>query len=243
MQILAMLSRKGGTGKTTLGVHLAAAAQASGLKVLMGDMDPQRSALDWSRERGALMEPAVVEMKPGAMFTGVQQAARAGVTDLMVLDSRSNYDNEAAEAVRYADLCLIVVRPCFFDIRAISRTVELVTNMRKSGLFVINQAPSRRNGEEPRLIREAVEALESFGLPVAPVGLRYRMAYQNAVRTGMTAQELEPDSLAAFEINALWHHVKRGLWPENGVFVRPAAHPAAQAPNLRANRELLAEAG
>lgn len=242
MQILAVLSRKGGTGKTTLAVHLAAAAQASGLNVLLGDMDPQRSALDWSRER-ASVEPAVVEMKPGAMFTGVQQAARAGVADLMVLDSRSNHDNEAAEAARYADLCLIVVRPCFFDVRAISRTVELVTNMRKSGLFVINQAPSRRNGEEPRLIREAVEALEGFGLPVAPVGLRYRLAYQNAVRTGLTAQELEPDSLAAFEINALWHHVQRELWPENGVFVRHAAHPAAQATNVRPIRELLAEAG
>jgi chromosome partitioning protein len=238
MQILSVLSRKGGTGKTTLAVHLAAAAQASGLNVLLGDMDPQRSALDWSRERAAL-EPAVVEMKPGAMFIGVQQAARAGVSDLMVLDSRSNYENEAAEAVRYADLCLIVVRPCFFDIRAIARTVELVTNMRKSGLFVINQAPSRRNGEEPRLIREAAEALEGFGLPVAPVGLRYRLAYQNAVRMGLTAQELEPDSLAAFEVNALWHHVKRELWPEQGGFARPAAHPA----NVRPLRELLAEAG
>jgi len=242
MQILSVLSRKGGTGKTTLAVHLAAAAQRSGLNVLLGDMDPQRSALDWSRERAA-MEPSVVELKPGAMFIGVQQAARAGVADLMVLDSRSNYDNEAAEAVRYADLCLIVVRPCFFDIRAISRTVELVTNMRKAGLFVINQAPSRRNGEEPRLLREAVEALEGFGLPVAPVGLRYRLAYQTAVRAGLTAQELEPDSLAAFEINALWHHVQRGLWPENGGFARPASHPAAQAANVRPIRELLAEAG
>ena len=240
MQILSVLSRKGGTGKTTLAVHLASAAQASGLNVLLGDMDPQRSAMDWGRER-AVMEPAVTELKPGAMFIGVQQAARAGVSDLMVLDSRSNYDNEAAEAVRYADLCMIVVRPCFFDIRAIARTVELVTNMRKSGLFVINQAPSRRNGEEPRLIREAVETLESFGLPIAPVGLRYRLAYQNAVRSGLTAQEMEPDSQAAFEINALWHHVKRGLWPENGDFVRHAAHPAAQTANLR--DELLAEAG
>lgn len=239
MQILAVLSRKGGTGKTTLAVHLAAAAQASGLNVLLGDMDPQRSALDWSKERGSVT-PAVMELKPGAMFAGVQQAARAGVADLMVLDSRSNYDNEAAEAVRWADLCLIVVRPCFFDIRAIARTVELVTNMRKSGMFVINQAPSRRNGEEPRLIRESMEGLEAFGLPIAPVGLRYRLAYQNAVRTGLTAQELEPDSQAAFEINALWHHV-RGDLREIGAIPRPAAHPAAQA--VQGRPGFLAEAG
>jgi hypothetical protein len=80
-------------------------------------------------------------------------------------------------------------------------------------------------------------------LPIAPVGLRYRLAYQNAVRMGLTAQELEPDSPAAFEINALWHNVKRELWPESGVLARPAAHPAAQAGNARPIRELLAEAG
>jgi chromosome partitioning protein len=229
MQILAVLSRKGGTGKTTVAVHMAAAAQASGLRVMLGDMDPQRSALDWSRERASL-GPNVVELKAGALFPARQQAARSGAVDLMVLDSRSNTDVEAAEAVRYADLCLIVVRPSFFDIRAISRTVELVTNMRKAGMFVINQAPSRRNGEEPRIIREAVDMLESFGLPVAPVGLRYRLAYQQAVRMGLAAQEVEPDSLAAFEMNSLWHHVKGELYPEG---LRAAA-PA---------RELLAEAG
>jgi chromosome partitioning protein len=224
MQILAVLSRKGGTGKTTMAVHLAAAAQASGLRVLLGDMDPQRSALDWGRERAA-PEPSVIEVKPGALFPARQQAARSGSVDLMVLDSRSGCDVEAAEAVRYADLCLIVVRPSFFDVRSITRTVELVTNMRKPGMFVINQAPSRRNGEEPRQIREAAEMLESYGLPVAPVGLRYRLAYQQATRMGLAAQEMEPDSLAAFEVNALWHHVQRELHPERaqpsaGVFAR-----------------------
>jgi chromosome partitioning protein len=235
MQILAVLSRKGGTGKTTVAVHLAAAAQSAGLRVMLGDMDPQRSALEWSRERG-MFGPNVVELKAGALFPARQQAARSGAVDLMVLDSRSN-DVEAAEAVRYADLCLIVVRPSFFDIRAISRTVELVTNMRKAGIFVINQAPSRRNGEEPRMIREAVDMLESYGLPIAPVGLRYRLAYQQAVRTGLAAQEVEPDSLAAFEMNALWHHVKGELYPRGfGAAAQEALAPAAM-------RELLAEVG
>jgi chromosome partitioning protein len=228
MQTLAVLARKGGTGKTTVAVHLAAAAQACGINVVLGDMDPQRSALDWRRER--LQDgPVVVEMKPGSMFHARQQAARVG-TDLLLLDSRCSSEAEAAEAVRFADLCLIVVRPCFFDIRAIARTVELVTNMRKPGLFVINQAPSRRNGEEPRQIRDAVEMLEGFGLPVAPIGLRYRVAYQDAVRQGLGAQEVEPDSLAAFEINALWRHVQRELWP---VAVATETAPVAR----RAKRE------
>jgi chromosome partitioning protein len=211
MLTLAVLSRKGGTGKTTVAVHLAAAAAAAGKRTLLADMDPQRSALEWARERG-WTEPQAIEAKVGSLFTARRAAERAG-TELMVLDTRPSGDMEAAEAVRWADLCLIVVRPSWFDLKAIVRTVELVSQMNRRGLFLINQAPTRRNGEEPRLIRDTVDTLEQLGLPVAPVGLRYRTAYQTAVRQGLAAQEAEPDSLAAFEMNSLWRHVRRELWP------------------------------
>jgi chromosome partitioning protein len=138
---------------------------------------------------------------------------------------------ESAEAVRFADLCLIVVRPCYFDLKAIVRTVELVTNMNRRALFVLNQAPIRHRGTEPKLIRETVSELERLGLPVADVGLRYRTAYQNAVRQGLSAQEAEPGSNAAVEINALWRQVSRELWP-------PVIDAAVEAPIAARERVL-----
>ncbi len=42
MRTLAVLSQKGGTGKTTLAVHLAVAAWAERRRVLIADLDPQR---------------------------------------------------------------------------------------------------------------------------------------------------------------------------------------------------------
>jgi chromosome partitioning protein len=225
MRTLAVLSRKGGTGKTTVGLHLAVSAFHAGRRTLICDMDPQRSSLDWRRERPG-DGPEVIEAKGGALFPLRQQAQRSGV-ELMVLDTRPASDAETAEAVRWADLCLIVVRPCFFDLKAITRTVEQVTNMNQRGLFVLNQAPARRGGEEPRIIRDTVQALEAFGLPVASTGLRYRSSYQNAVRHGLAAQEVDPDSLAAFEINTLWRQVRNELWPPEGKAVAPA-RPAAR---------------
>ena len=50
MPVIALLNQKGGVGKTTLSLHLAAALSASG-KVLLVDADPQGSALDWSAQR------------------------------------------------------------------------------------------------------------------------------------------------------------------------------------------------
>lgn len=211
MKTVAVMSRKGGTGKSTLAVHLAAAAGAANRRAMLVDMDPQRSALEWARERRAEW-PIVIEGRPGALFT-THRAAERQALDLLVIDTRSSADVEAAEAARLADLCLIVVRPSFFDLQAVGRTVEMVANMRRPGVFVLNQAPVRRNGAEPRLIREAIAHLSEFGFPVAEVGLRHRAAYQSAMWSGQGAQETQPDSQAAFEINSLWQRLAERLWP------------------------------
>jgi chromosome partitioning protein len=213
MRTLSVLSRKGGTGKTTVSLHMAVAAQMAGHRTLVADLDPQRSTLEWARERKSFSSvPTITEAKVGSLFNHRLNSAREGY-DLMVIDTRPSTDLECAEAVRWADVCLIVVRPCYFDLKAIGRTVEMVNNMNKKGLFLINQAPSRRNGEEPKVILETYEALLEMGLPVAPVGLRYRAAFQNAVREGKVVQEYDPDSLAAAEVNLLWNHVSEVLWP------------------------------
>lgn len=214
MKTIAVMSRKGGAGKSTLSVHLATAAAAAGKRVVLVDMDPQRSSLEWARERQA-MSPVVLEGRAGALFTTHRAAEREGV-DLMIVDTRSSADAEPAEAARLADLCLIVVRPNFFDLQAAGRTVQLVENMRRQGLFVLNQAPVRRNGMEPRVIRDAVRHLRAHGLDFAEVGLRQRAAYQAAMWKGLGAQEDQPDSQAAFEVNSLWTSLSDRLWPALG---------------------------
>jgi len=227
MKTIAVMSRKGGAGKSTLAVHMATAAAAAGKRVMLVDMDPQRSSLEWARERTAEW-PVVIEGRAGALFTTHRSAEREGI-DLMVVDSRSSADAEASEAARLADLCLIVVRPNFFDLQAVGRTVQLVENLRRPGLFVLNQAPVRRNGAEPRIIREAVAYLSEFAVDLAEVGLRQRAAYQNAMWKGLGAQEDQPDSQAAFEINSLWASLAERLWPVVGRHVYRSRAAVAEA--------------
>src|SRR3569833_898672 len=122
MRTLAVLSRKGGTGKTTIGLHLAVSAFHAGHRTLVCDLDPQRSALDWRRER-QIPGPEVIEAKGGALFPLRQNAEHTGV-DLMVLNTRPSSNAETTETERRADQSQNEARPCFFDLKAIVRTVE-----------------------------------------------------------------------------------------------------------------------
>jgi chromosome partitioning protein len=227
MRTLAVLSQKGGTGKTTLAVHLAVAAWADQRRVMIADLDPQRSASEWRRLRTG-PGPGLIESKPGALFVAQQASERTGV-DLMVLDTRPAADSDTAEAIRCADLCLIVVRPSFFDLRTTGRVVEITRAMGKTALFVLNQAPSRRGDKEPPAVREAVEGLKALGLPLASTGLRARGVYQSAVSEGLTAQEAQPGSAAACEIELLWRHVGQALYQPQ-AHVRPGEVRSPRAP-------------
>lgn len=220
MRTLAVLSQKGGTGKTTVAVHLAVAAWAGQRRVLLADLDPQRSAAEWRRVRAG-NGPGLIESKPGALFVAQQAASRAGV-DLMVLDTRPAGDTDTAEAIRAADLCLVVLRPSFFDLKATQRMVEMTDAMNKPALFLLNQAPLRRGEREPPAVLETIAALCQRGLVLAPVGLRSRAAYQAAVAKGMTTPESHPGSPAAREIGLLWNHMEQALWPARQVGAPPA---------------------
>jgi chromosome partitioning protein len=231
LKTLAVLSRKGGTGKTTVALHLAVAAQRAGRPAVMADLDRQHSLIEWRRRRPT-SGIEVAECKAGALFTLQQSASRAA--DLLIVDTGPASDETTDHAVRCADLCLIVVRPCFFDIHAVAESAELVKRMGRPGLLVLNQAPSRRNGVEMRSVGEAVRALKPLGLPISPIGLRSRAAYQHAEANGLAAQEMDPDSAASAEIGALWRHVEGLLWPAAELQARSTAWPFQRAEAMAA---------
>lgn len=208
MRTLAVLSCKGGTGKTTVSVHLAAAAAKSGRRTVIADTDPQNSSMEWRRVRKG-PDPEVRPLNAGALFTFQRSSSAAGA-ELVVIDTRAAAGDDGAEAARCADLCLIVVRPSFLDIKAVARSVQTVMNLGKPGLIVVNQAPLGRDG---KMHGETAQLLRDLGLPLSAPVLKSRAAYQAAVACGMTVDEFAPAGPAAEEIEALWQVVEARLWP------------------------------
>jgi chromosome partitioning protein len=205
MRTIAVIALKGGSGKTTLAVHVALAAYLRGRKTLLVDIDPQRSASEVLSAR-AVAGPAFASAEANEVFQAQIAAVGAGI-DALVIDTAAGAVEDAGQAIVLADLALLVVRPTLLDIAAMVRTLDVVRRLGKPFLVVVNQAPVGRGGIEPPAVRRALRALEFMRLPLAPVLMRNRAAYQTAVETGRSVEEIA-DSVAAEEFAQLWSQIE-----------------------------------
>ena len=201
MKTIAIAMQKGGAGKSTLTRSLAVAASKVGYNVLALDMDAQRSISQWAERRD--------EQLPAVKFSGeielpkmLERAERAGC-DLVIIDTPPARSTEAPAAVEEADLVIV---PCTPDIEAyeqLPRTARLARATGKPAAAVLTMVHPNSQREE----KIAREVFATIGIPMAEAVLHRFKVHRDASREGVTAQEMEPDSKAAQEIQALWDWV------------------------------------
>lgn len=207
MRTLAIISQKGGVGKTTLATALAVAAEKTGRAAAVFDLDPQASAAFWHDTREA-DSPAVIAT-PAARLGHMLKAAGEGGCEFAIIDAPPFAKDIAFEAAEQADYILIPTRPAVLDVMAMTKTLELVQHYRKPSSIVLTFCPT-----QGREVGDTEEAVSALGAELAPVRVHNRIAYSRAQQTGLTAQELDPIGKAADEIERLYEYVCMHLYAE-----------------------------
>jgi chromosome partitioning protein len=200
---ISAVNPKGGTGKTTMAVHLAVASQRSGYATKLLDTDPQGSALDWNRRTADSYDgPAVQHVGQGENVAPAVEGA-----EVVVIDSPARLDERTGAVLSVSDLALVPVRPSGLDLWGTAEFLSVLEDHLGAGLtaaFVASQRDVRTT-----LSDELESVLSRQGLPLLD-GLASRVAYARSMSEGETVLD-GSDTKARTEVETLFEDVGRLL--------------------------------
>lgn len=199
--IIGVLQQKGGVGKTTLALNLAAYFATTGARTLLVDADPQASALAWSSVRDKAPMFPVIGMPKPTLHKDLPAIARN--YDVVVIDGAPRVNDLARSAIVACDVILIPVQPSPFDVWSASEIVSLISEAQIlrpniKAAFAIN-----RKVANTAIGREIAKAFASQPFPLLSAGVIQRVALAETAAEGLTVFDTAPSSPAAWEISAL----------------------------------------
>ena len=199
--IVGLLNQKGGVGKTTLAVNLAAALTLRGGRVLLIDADPQGSALDWAAAREGEPLFAVVGLPRPTVHKEIGVIGQG--YDHIVIDGPPRVTDLARSAIMASDLVMIPVQPSPYDIWAADEVVKLIAEARVfkeniKSVFAVNRKISNT-----AIGRDVGEALAAYPVPVLKATITQRVVFAEAVAQGKSIFEIDPNGPAALEVLAV----------------------------------------
>ncbi|WLA54248.1 nucleotide-binding protein [Bradyrhizobium diazoefficiens] len=208
MYILALVTQKGGSGKSTLSVGLAVAAMQRGERVALIEADAQGTISRWKGRREKPYPRVDCVTDPTEIEPVISRLKAEGVW-LAIIDTAAANNALATRAIASADLCLIPARPSPADIEAAIPTLIATRRLDRRFAFILNQAPTRGGR-----LSEAATSLNSLGLLALPF-IGQRNDHQDALGAGLGVTEYAPEGKASEEIAALWGWISERLIVES----------------------------
>ena len=199
--IIGLLNQKGGVGKTTLSVNLAASLARTGARLLLIDVDPQGSALDWAAAREGESLFSVIGFPRATIHKEIGKIGQG--YDHIIIDGPPRVTDLSRSAIMASDVVLIPVQPSPYDIWSVDEIVKLTEEARvyrdnQKVTFVIN-----RKIANSIIGRDVREALANYSIPTMTAAVTQRVIYAEAVAQGQAVYELDPNGPAAAEIEAV----------------------------------------
>lgn len=225
--IVLIANEKGGVGKTTVAVNLAAMCTLAGKETLLVDTDKQESSSAWAgvRNENCIQPSLTCVSKTGKI--GFDLLSLDKKFEVVVVDSGGRDSVEMRQALAVATVTIIPIRPAQFDLWSLSRMAQLIreieerTEIKPKAFALINGASPNPVVREALEIREALEDYVGV-FPTMRSVVTERIAFRKAAREGKGVLELmspQSDAKANLELISLYKEIFNEEWsistPEN----------------------------
>ena len=199
--IIGLVNQKGGVGKTTIAVNVAASLARAGSRVWLIDADPQGSSLDWAAARQCEPLFSVVGLPRASVHREIGQLGQG--YDYVIIDGPPRVTDVARSVIMAADLVLVPVQPSPYDIWAAEEVMRLIAEARvyKESLkaaFVVN-----RRIANTAIGRDIGEALSAYPVSTLVASITQRVVFAEAVAQGLAVHEMPQAGPAVAEIEAV----------------------------------------
>jgi len=200
-KVITISQQKGGSGKTTLAVHLALAfIKYHNLKVAVIDTDPQGSLGKWFMIRTEKKVSNDNLTFKTASLWGAQYESKTLKKDhdIVIIDTPPKIESDARPSIESADLVLIPIAASHVDFWATGAIVEIAKKANKKILIQIN-----RSSQRSKLITKTNEFIKSLNLSATKTIIGNRQIFAASMGEGKTAIEKQKKSNAVEEIKQL----------------------------------------
>jgi chromosome partitioning protein len=204
--IIAVANSKGGVGKSTLAVHLAAWLSKQGHKVMLADCDIQHSSSQWIREAAPDVEVKCLDT-PDAIIDDLPKLAKN--FDYIVADGPGSLVETSRALLLVADIAIVPCKASILEIRALEaatnvlRQAQMIRSGMPSGVIVLSMV-----GRNYRLTQDMLVTAADLELPIAKTAMVLRQIYADAPGQGAVVWNLGSRAKeAAQEIDQLFYEL------------------------------------
>lgn len=204
--IIVVANSKGGVGKSTLAVHLAAWLSEQGHRVILADCDAQHSSSDWMHEAKPDLR-AVQLGNPDEILDRLPQLAKEA--DYVVADGPGSNTETSRALLLRADLAIVPCKASMLEVRALAQATAVLRQAhdirggKPDAVIVLSMV-----GKNYRLTQDMKDASAALNLPLAGTAVTLKQIYADAPGQGTLVWKMGARAKpAAIEIEELFREI------------------------------------